>query len=220
LDTVRLGDYASWREVAAAVGRRRGISRVGVARAPGAILIASFACCQIAKELTSPESIDESQKLVLTLDFSYHEGWLVFYTKRDFVRKSFGGLGLRLVILCIQAILRPPADLFHAEGAEVAERAARMVFSAFLRARCVSNFFVFDHSIVRVMQQVGDDVRRILPRWQGGPNAAEVRNETFDRRSRRAQSSRATRFGDFLCDLCVLLFNEFAHARNQHFHRQ
>ena len=38
------------------------------------------------------------------------------------------------------------------------------------------------------------------------PSAAYSRNQTFNRRSRRAQSFHKTQFGDFLCDLCALLF--------------
>lgn len=52
---------------------------------------------------------------------------------------------------------------------------------------------------------------RASPR-HGGPSGADGRNGTFNKRSRRAQRSHTTRFGDFLCDLCALLFNEWAHA--------
>ncbi len=94
---------------------------------------------------------------LLALASFYHKGWPDFYKKRDFVRKSLGCLDLWLVIFCILPILGPPADVFHAGGAEVAEKCNLMVLSAISAPSaclCVSDFFVLHRPIVRETQRV------------------------------------------------------------------
>ncbi len=91
----------SWRMISRS--RRQGAARALLI--PDAFsTAASWPLFQVIKELTSRESSDESQAVVLALDSFYQKGWLNFYKKRDFVRKSFGCLELGLVILCIVPI--------------------------------------------------------------------------------------------------------------------